>query len=81
MANLKQDVLNNLGNEKYYSELELARLANDPNISHKVKVESMAMTLKELGKIDVATQLVEKYFQEQPQQQTTNVQSGQSHSE
>ncbi len=67
MANLKQDLINNLGNEKYYDEIELVRLAQDTNISYKEKIERMAFILKNIQSLDFATQLVSKYFQE-PQQ-------------
>jgi hypothetical protein len=66
MANLKQDILNNLGNEKYYAELELARLAQEPNMYYKEKVEVMSGILKNLASLDLATQLVSKYFQDPP---------------
>jgi len=69
MANLKQDLLNDLGNEKYYAELELARLAADPNMVYKDKIEEMADLLKSLAEVDLATQLVGKYFQEPPVEQ------------
>lgn len=92
MANLKQDLLNNLGNEKYYDELELGRLASDPNMVYKEKVDEMTILLKELASIDLATQLIGKYFQEedtnagQPTQQGEQPQQpkphpGQTHSE
>ena len=64
MANLKQDLLNNLGNEKYYDELELVRLAQEPNMDYKVKVDKMTTLLKKLAEVDLGTQLVGKYFQE-----------------
>ena len=66
MANLKQDLLNNLGNEKYYEELELVRLAQEPNMDYKQKVDTMTYLLKNLAKVDLATQLVGKYFPEAP---------------
>ena len=69
MANLKQDLLNDLGNEKYYAELELARLAADPNMVYKDKIDAMADLLKGLAEVDLATQLVGKYFQEPEQQE------------
>lgn len=92
MANLKQDLLNNLGNDKYYTELELGRLAAEPNITYKVKVDEMTELLKHIAELDLATQLIGKYFPdqqqpsadapqpapEQPQQQTH---PGQSHGE
>lgn len=64
MANLKQDLLNNLGNDKYYTELELARLAQEPNMNYKHKIGEMESLLKKLASIDLATQLVGKYFQD-----------------
>ncbi len=70
MANLKQDLINNLGNEKYYDENELVRLAQDPNIPYKTKIENMVSILKNIQSVDFAIQLVEKYFQE-PQQANT----------
>ena len=69
MVNLKQDILNNLGNQKYYIELELARQAQDPNMVYEGKVMSMSETLKEIAEIDLATQLVGKYFPEQQPQE------------
>lgn len=68
MANLKQDLLNNLGNEKYYAELELARLAQEPNVYYKSKVEEMVALLKDLADVDLAQQLVNKYFPDQEEQ-------------
>jgi hypothetical protein len=65
MANLKQDLLNNLQNEKYYDELELARLAQDPNMNYKEKVDDMSVVLKNIADVDLATQLIGKYFPEQ----------------
>ena len=35
MANLKLDLINKLNNDKYYEELELVRLAQDPNTNYK----------------------------------------------
>ena len=70
MANLKQDLMNNLGNEKYYDEIELARLAQEPNMSYKEKISKMVDVLKNIQSVDFATQLVGKYFQEPaPQEQ------------
>lgn len=64
MANLKQDIINNLGNQKYYAELELGRLAAEPNMNYEVKVKTMSDLLKDLAALDLANQLVSKYFQE-----------------
>lgn len=92
MANLKQDLLNYLGNEKYYDELELARLAGDPNTNYKEKVKKMVDVLKNISALEMSSQLVGRYFQkeepangnvdpskaEQPQQPQ---QPGQTHTE
>lgn len=64
MANLKLDLRNFVNNTKYYSELELVRLANDPNMNYKEKVESISLVLQELALLDAQVSLVEKYFQE-----------------
>lgn len=87
MANLKQDLINNLGNEKYYNELELARLASDPNMNYREKVNTMTYLLKELASIDLSTQLIGKYFPDQdniskePQPEQPKPHPGQTHGE
>jgi len=65
MANLKQDLLNNLGNKKYYIELELARQAQDPSMVYSEKIDSMSEILMDIADIDLSTQLVAKYFPEE----------------
>ena len=69
MADLRQDLLNSLGNEKYYDEIELVRLAQDPNTPYKEKVNKMVEILKNIQALDFASQLVGKYFQEAAPQQ------------
>lgn len=89
MANLKQDLLNNLGNKKYYIELELARQAQDPSMVYSDKIESMSDILGDIADIDLSTQLVGKYFPEEAPVDAPNVKdenvtqqnNGQSHSE
>lgn len=66
MANLKQDLLNNLGNKKYYDELELVRLAQEPNMVYKDKIDLMSSLLRELALSDLSQQLVGKYFPDAP---------------
>jgi hypothetical protein len=68
MANLKLDLLNKLRNDKYYEELELVRLAQDPNTNYKGKIDAMAFQLEKLAILNASMGLVEQYFQEQPQQ-------------
>lgn len=72
MANLKLDLLNKLKNDKYYEELELVRLAGDPNMHYKLKVDEMACSLKEIALLNAEMGLVEQYFQDAPQQPQAN---------
>lgn len=64
MANLKLDLLNKLRNDKYYEELELVRLAQDPNTNYKEKIDAMACRLANLSLLNAQMGLVEQYFQE-----------------
>ena len=68
MANLKVDLVNKLRNDKYYEELELVRLAGDPNTNYKEKIEEMSIKLENIAILNAQMGLVEQYFQE-PQQQ------------
>jgi hypothetical protein len=68
MANLKIDLLNKLRNDKYYEELELVRLAQDPNTNYKGKIDAMSAQLEKIVILNASMGLVEQYFQEQPQQ-------------
>lgn len=64
MANLKQDLMNGLGNEKYYAELELVRLANDANTNYKNKVKVMTTLLTDIATFDLAMGKINVYFNE-----------------
>jgi len=64
MANLKLDLLNKLRNDKYYEELELVRLAQDPNTNYKNKIDAMAVSLANLSLLNGEMSLIEQYFQE-----------------
>lgn len=64
MANLKLDLLNKLRNDKYYAELELVRLAQDPNMNYVWKIDQMKDKLNELSLLNAGMGLVEQYFQE-----------------
>jgi len=64
MANLKLDLLNKLRNDKYYEELELVRLAQEPNMHYKEKIDSMQNRLAALSLLNAEMGLVEQYFQE-----------------
>ena len=59
MANLKLDLLNKLRNDKYYKELKLVRLAQDPVMDYEEKIELMN---------EVLGLIVEEYFKEPDQQ-------------
>ena len=64
MANLKLDLINNLNTDKFYSELELVRLAQEPNMNYKKKIELMNNQLEELALLNIKAGLVEDYFKE-----------------
>ena len=70
MANLKLDLLNKLKNDVYYEEMELVRLAQEPNMHYKQKIDDMSFRLANLATLNAQIGLVEKYFQDaQPQPQ------------
>ncbi len=62
MADLKIDLINKLGNDKYYAELELARLANDSNIPYQIKIDDMIHQLNNISKINSNIELIDLYF-------------------
>jgi len=64
MANLKLDLQNKLNNDKFYAELELVRLAQEPNMNYKEKVELMNVELETLAVTNAKLGLVDQYFQE-----------------
>ena len=64
MANLKLDLINKLNNDKYYEELELVRLAQDPNTNYKEKIDAMSYRLANLAVLNAQLGLVGQYFQE-----------------
>ncbi len=64
MANLRIDLQNKIGNEKYFSELELVRLAQDPNTNYKDKIDTMIFYLEKLAILNAQIALIEQYFQE-----------------
>ena len=82
MANLKLDLLNKLRNDKYYEELELVRLAQDPNCNYKDKIDLMSYRLSSISLLNAQMGLVEQYFQEPVAQGApvqTNVPAGVVH--
>ena len=64
MANLKLDLQNKLNNDKFYAELELVRLAQEPNMSYRTKIDSMNLELEILALTNAKLGLVDQYFQE-----------------
>ena len=76
MANLKLDLINKLNNDKYYEELELVRLAQDPNTNYKEKIDSMANRLASLAVLNAQLGLVNQYFQEPAPQAAAAPQAG-----
>jgi hypothetical protein len=61
-VNLKVDLINQLGNEKFYAELELGRLAADPNMNYKLKIDLMEAKLKEITLLNGEMALAQSYF-------------------
>lgn len=69
MADLKVDLLNKLRNDKYFAEIELGRLAADPTMNYKEKIELMDGKLAEIALLNSEMALAEQYFQDPNQQQ------------
>lgn len=76
MANLKLDLLNKINNEKYFEEMELVRLAQEPNMHYKQKIEDMYIRLGNIALLNAEIGLVEQYFKEPTQQQPVMPQQG-----
>jgi hypothetical protein len=68
MANLKLDFINKINNDKFYEEIELIRLAQDPNMNYREKIEQMQSQLERLAILNSQVGLVDQYFQDTPQQ-------------
>lgn len=66
MANVKQDLMNKLGTEKYYAELELGRLAADPNMNYEEKIINMAFKLERIAVLNGQLGLANQYFPDAP---------------
>lgn len=65
MANLKMDLLNKVNNEKYFEELELVRLAQEPNMNYKQKIEEMDAVLGNIAMLNAKLGGVEQYFRDE----------------
>jgi hypothetical protein len=64
MANVKQDLMNKLGTEKYYAELELGRLAADPSMNYEDKINKMSSKLESIAVLNGQIGLANQYFPE-----------------
>ena len=65
MVNLKTDLLNQLRNEKYFEEMEFIRLAAEPNMNYKEKIDSMDYRLGNIASLNARITLADSYLQEQ----------------
>jgi len=90
MPNLKIDLVNKLNNDRYYEEIELVRLAQEPNMNYKEKIDLISEKLLNISILNAQIGLVNQYFQDQPVAQPNTVPSptpaghvhpGQSHGE
>jgi hypothetical protein len=66
MANLKVDLLNKLNNDKYFAEMELIRLAQEPNMNYQQKIDEMQYLLERLAILNGEVALASQYFQDAP---------------
>lgn len=64
MANLKLDLQNRLNNQKFFAELELVRLAQEPAMNYETKIIQMDDQLRSLALVNAKIGLVDQYFQE-----------------
>ena len=88
---MKLDLLNKVSIDKMYEEMELVRLAQEPNMNYREKVETMLERLKNIAILNQQITLINQYFPEQSQQnqvqqpqqqyQTQQPHHGQTHAE
>lgn len=62
MADLKNDLLNKLGTDKMYAELELVRLSEDPNMNYRNKISQIDTILGEIAMINAKLAGVQQYY-------------------
>ena len=62
MANIKEDLLNEFRTKKYFAEMELVRLAQEPNMAYKHKIDMIGELLSEIGNINQKIGLTDGYF-------------------
>ena len=69
MANLKLDLIQRFTEQKMLAELELVRLAQEPNMCYRDKLELMEEELDVLRVVNAKIGLINQYFQDpEPQQ-------------
>lgn len=89
MANLKIDLLNKSNNAKYFEELELMRLAQEPNMNYKQKLDEIDTVLGNIAMLNAKIGGIEQYFREEPSTKqpvapvapASTQQNGQTHKE
>jgi hypothetical protein len=64
MADLKTDLLQEVGRKKYFSEMELVRLANDGAMNYEEKVSKISSLIGEIALLNAKGDLIGSYFQE-----------------
>lgn len=73
MADLKIDLMNKLHNDKYYAEIELVRLAQDPAMNYQNKINEMQYQLERIALLNSELLLVEQQYFKVPDQSATQV--------
>jgi hypothetical protein len=87
MANLKVDLINKINNQKYFQELELARLSNEANMNYEAKITEIETILGQLVILNAELGIIEQYYKEpEAQDQVLHAaqpvaNNGQSHNE
>jgi len=62
MANLKVDLANKVNNDKYFAEMELIRLAQEPNMNYEEKIKLMDEKLTIIVGVERKLELINAYF-------------------
>jgi hypothetical protein len=65
---IKQDVINELRNQRYYNETEITRLVTTEAIPHKERVTQIAFLVQHNVQLIESVKLMELYFPAAPQQ-------------
>jgi len=87
MVNLKQDLIDTISRKKFFAELELGRLAQEPNMNYELKISLMEEKLQEIAISNSQIALANTYFPDaapaptQPNVAPTQVHNGQTHGE